>query len=319
MNEYELIKNYFQKLTRKTPGALNLNDDVFFDKKNKLVMSVDTYTNHNHFIDLKKPDLVIKKILRSSISDLICKGVKPKYYFISGSGNKKNFSKLKLSKISKSLNQEQNRYKIFLGGGDTVFSNQLSFSISTIGYSKKIIYRNKTNINDDIYVTGTIGDSYTGLLLLKKKLNFNPKLKNYFINSYFKPDIKYSLIKFIQKFAHSTIDISDGLLSDLNKMINKQNLSYKIYLNKVPISKNLLYILKKNKLLKKNFISNGDDYQVLFSASKSNRRIIENYSKRNNENITRIGKIIKNKGISSLVDINNSIISLKNKGYSHKF
>ena len=87
MHEFELIKNYFQKLSTKSPSALNLNDDVFFDKKNRLVVSVDTYTEGNHFIDFKKPELVIKKIIRSSISDLICKGVKPKYYFISGSGN----------------------------------------------------------------------------------------------------------------------------------------------------------------------------------------------------------------------------------------
>ena len=35
MHEFELIKNYFQKLSKKSPSALNLNDDVFFDKKNK--------------------------------------------------------------------------------------------------------------------------------------------------------------------------------------------------------------------------------------------------------------------------------------------
>ena len=89
MNEFELIKDYFQNLSKKSPSSLNLNDDVFFDKKNNLVVSVDTYTEGSHFIDFKKPELVVKKILRSSISDLICKGVKPKYYFISASGNKK--------------------------------------------------------------------------------------------------------------------------------------------------------------------------------------------------------------------------------------
>ena len=62
MHEFELIKNYFQKLSKKSSNALNLNDDVFFDKKNRLVVSVDTYVEGNHFIDFKKPDLVIKKI-----------------------------------------------------------------------------------------------------------------------------------------------------------------------------------------------------------------------------------------------------------------
>ena len=63
MNEFELIKYYFNKLAKKSIGSLNLNDDVFFDKKNNLVVSVDTYIQGNHFIDFKKPELVIKKIL----------------------------------------------------------------------------------------------------------------------------------------------------------------------------------------------------------------------------------------------------------------
>ena len=81
MHEFKLIKNYFSKLANKSKSSLNLNDDVFFDKNFKLVVSVDTYVEGKHFFNFKKPDLVIKKIIRSSISDLICKGVKPKYYF----------------------------------------------------------------------------------------------------------------------------------------------------------------------------------------------------------------------------------------------
>ena len=93
MHEFDLIKKYFSKLSKHNKSSLDLNDDVFFDKKKSLVISVDTYNQGTHFLDFKKPKLVIKKIIRSSISDLICKGVLPKYYFVSGSGNKKTFSK----------------------------------------------------------------------------------------------------------------------------------------------------------------------------------------------------------------------------------
>ena len=171
MHEFELIKNYFKKLSKKNFAALDLNDDVFFDEKNKLTVSVDTYVEGVHFVNFKRPDLVIKKIIRSSISDLICKGVHPKYYFISASGNKKSFSKSNLKKISKSLKEEQNKYNITISGGDTVFSNKLSFTITTIGFAKNIVYRNKAKVNDDIYVSGNLGDSYIGLLVLKKKLH----------------------------------------------------------------------------------------------------------------------------------------------------
>jgi len=319
MHEFELIKNYFQKLSKKSSSALNLNDDVFFDKKNKLVVSVDTYTEGNHFINFKKPDLVIKKIIRSSISDLICKGVQPKYYFISGSGNKKSFSKSNLSKIGKALNEEQNKYKIFLSGGDTVFSNKLSFTITSIGFANDIVYRNKAKINDDIYVSGNLGDSYLGLLILKNKIKLNHLLSKYFTNQYFMPNLQLKLTAHIKKFANTSIDISDGLLTDLDKMINVQKLSYKLYLKKVPISKNLRKIIDLKKLSKINYISNGDDYQVLFTAPKNMRRIIKKISIKNTIKLTKIGIIQSVGKKSSIVDHKNREISLKNKGYFHQF
>jgi thiamine-monophosphate kinase len=319
MHEFELIKDYFQKLSKKHPSSLNLNDDVFFDKKNRLVVSVDTYTEGNHFIDFKKPDLVIKKIIRSSISDLICKGVQPKYYFISGSGNKKSFSKSNLSKISKSLSQEQNKYKIFLSGGDTVFSNKLSFTITSIGFAKDIIYRNKAKINDDIYVSGNLGDSYLGLLILKNKLKINNQLKRYFINQYFMPNIQLKLTDQIKKFANTSIDISDGLLADLDKMINNQKLSYRLFLDNIPISNNLKKILDLKKLSKINYVSNGDDYQVLFTASKNKVRIIRNIASNCRVKLTKIGSIQSYVKKSSVIDAKNVKIMPKNKGYFHKF
>ena len=319
MHEFELIKNYFQKLSKKSPSALNLNDDIFFDKINRLAVSVDTYIEGNHFINFKNPDLVIKKIIRSSISDLICKGVKPKFYFISGSGNKHTFSKTNLLKISKSLNEEQNKYKIFLSGGDTVFSNKLSFTITTIGFADDIVYRNKAKINDDIYVSGNLGDSYLGLLFLKNKIKLNSLLSKYFINQYFMPNIQLKLTDKIIKFANTSIDISDGLLTDLDKLINNQKLSYKIYLKDIPISNNLKKILDHRKLPKINYISNGDDYQVLFTASKDKSGIIKKIASNNGIKLTKIGitqSIFKK---SSIVDDKNMQIMLKNKGYFHKF
>ena len=319
MNEFELIQNYFQKLSKNTPGSLNLNDDVFFDKHKKLVVSVDTYIEGNHFINFKKPDLVIKKVIRSSISDLISKGVFPKYYFISASGNNKSFTKSNLLKIIRSLSQEQKKYKIYLSGGDTILSKKLSFTITSIGFANNIISRNKTKLNDDIYVTGNIGDSYLGLLILKKKIKLQKRLKEYFIKQYYKPDIQHSLIKHLKKFANSSIDISDGLLSDLEKLTNKQKYSYKILLDKIPISKNLSSVLNLKKLLKKNFISRGDDYQILFTASSNKRSLIKKISTFELLKITRIGKIVNYRQKSSIVDRNDSKIKLNFKGHFHNF
>ena len=319
MHEFQLINKYFLKLSKSNKSSLNLNDDVFFDKNKNLVISVDTYIEGIHFLHFKSPELVIKKIIRSSISDLICKGVQPKFYFISGSGNKKTFSKQNLSKISKSLKQEQKKYRIFLCGGDTTFSNKLSFSITSVGYSKKIIYRNKAKLNDDIYVTGNLGDSFIGLQILKNKIKVKKKASDYFISKYYRPDIQINFIKTLLKYANSSIDISDGLIDDLSKMINKQNLSYNLNQDKIPLSKHLEKLVKDKRLNKSILISNGDDYQVLFTASLRKRRIIRNACKNLGVKITRIGKINSGNEKSIIIDKKGNKIVIKNTGYTHQF
>ena len=319
MHEFELIKKFFSKLSKSNKSSLNLNDDVFFDKKKSLVISIDTYNEGVHFLDFKRPDLVIKKIIRSSISDLICKGVSPKYYFISGSGNKKTFTKKNLSKISNSLRQEQNKYGILLCGGDTTFSNKLSFSITSVGFSKNIVFRNKVKHNDDIYVTGNLGDSYIGLKVLQNRVRTSKKLKDYFVKKYYEPDIQIKLVKELLKFANSSIDISDGLIDDLRKMLNKQKLSYKILEEKIPISRNLHTYLKTNNLKKSNFISNGDDYQVLFTAGVDKSRIIESTSRKLGIKISKIGKIEQNNEKPVFINQKGQHLLIKSSGYKHQF
>ena len=319
MNEFKIINNYFKILTKKNPAAKKLNDDVFFDKKSGTVISVDTYNSNVHFIGFKYPKYIIKKIIRSSLSDLISKGVTPKYYFLSGGGNKNTFTKKNLSLILKSLKEEQKKYSIKIGGGDTVYSKTPSFSVTVIGFSNKIIERNNAKINDDIYVTGNLGDSFLGLKIMQDKINVKGVAKKYFINKHYCPDLPFFFSKKLKSFANTSIDISDGLISDIERLINYQNLSYEINLNNIPISKNLDIFLKKRNKSKTDFVFNGDDYQLLFTSSKKNRKLIKSIAKKMNQKVTIIGKI-NNQQKKNLLKLDNKSLKLANYlGYSHKF
>ena len=304
---------------KKNPAAKNLNDDVFFDNKNGMVISIDTYNSNVHFKGFKYPYLIIKKIIRSSLSDIICKGVIPKYYFLSGGGNKNTFTKRNLSLISRSLKEEQKKYSIKIGGGDTVYSKIPTFTVTTIGFSKSIIERNKAKIKDDIYVTGNLGDSFLGLKFIKNNKIGPKKFQKYFINKYYCPEIPFNFSKKLKNFANTSIDISDGLISDMYRLINKQNLSFEIDLNSIPISRNLTTYLKNNNKKKQELVFNGDDYQLLFTSSKKYRRKISAIAQKMNQKITIIGKI-NNSYKSNILKLGNKSLKLaKYKGYSHKF
>ena len=188
-----------------------------------------------------------------------------------------------------------------------------------MGYSNKIIYRNKAKSNDDIYVTGNLGDSYLGLKALTNKAKLNNKDKSFFVDKYYKPDLPLNLTKYLLKFANSSIDISDGLIDDLTKMINRQSLSFHLFENKIPVTNKLSNFIKKQRLNKINVISNGDDYQVLFTADIKKARIIQNASKSTGIKITKIGKIVSGKNRSSVFDQKDKQIHAKSKGYIHQF
>jgi len=156
-------------------------------------------------------------------------------------------------------------------------------------------------------------------LVLKKDIKINKKLSNYFVNEYYKPEIKYSLTDCLNKFATSSIDLSDGLISDLEKLTNNQNISYQIHLDKIPLSNKLKFVINLKKLRKKNLISRGDDYQVLFTANSKNRNFIKKISSLKKIKITLIGKMCHSKLKSSIIDRKGHQIQIYSKGYFHRF
>ena len=133
------------------------------------------------------------------------------------------------------------------------------------------------------------------------------------------PDLPVKISTKLLKFANSSIDISDGLLGDLCKLINTSKLYFKLDLKKIPISPKLKnYLLKTNKK-KINFISKGDDYQILFTSSKTNRRFIKLFSKEMNQKVTLIGNLT-NETKSNQIIYNKKLLKHRfNEGYSHNF
>ncbi len=316
MNEIEIIDNL--KKIINNPYALNLNDDVFFDKKKLLIASIDTYNENIHYLNFKNPELIIKKAIRSSISDIISKSVDPKYLLISFSGTKKNFNKKNIKLILKSIKQEQKKYNFSLVGGDTTSSNKSSFTICTFGYSKRIVKRNSCFNNDDIYLTGNIGDSSVGLYILKNKLKISSKFKNYFIEKYFKPNLAFGFHRDLYKFASSSIDISDGLLTDLKKLIGNKKSGFIVDLNSLPKSVYFTKLIKQKKISINKHLFNGDDYQILFTAKKKYRKIIFKFSRSWNQKITRIGNITNSR--ANYLIFNNKLKKIKDyQGYIHNF
>ena len=319
MNEFTLINDYLKPLSKKNMSSLNLSDDIYYDFKNKIAISVDTYVEGEHFLDSSNPKKFLKKILRASLSDLYCKGIKPTSYFLSLALNKKLARKKWLKQIKNILNSEQKKFNIHLGGGDTTKSSKLIITIIVKGFSKiKPVLRHTSKINNDIYVTGNIADSYLGLMVLKKKSNYG-KFNKYFIKKYYEPELQTKFFLHLPKIATASIDVSDGVGADLKHLCQNSNCGALISLDLLPLSSYCKILIKSKKIQLKNIFSNGDDYQILFTSNIKNRLKIASLSKKLGIKITRIGRIIKGKNI--LFKQGDNLINLKDNkmGHIHNF
>ena len=144
-------------------------------------------------------------------------------------------------------------------------------------------------------------------------------MSKFFIKRYYEPDLQLEFTNNLLRLANTSIDISDGLIDDLKKMINRQDFSFQIFEEKIPVSKTLKQLIMIKKLKKIDITSKGDDYQILFTASPDKSRIIKKLSKTRGIKITKIGKIISGKNRSKIINIKNKQIEAKNKGYIHQF
>ena len=318
MNEFSIINKYLKPLSSNNSSSLNLQDDIFFDKNRNLAISTDTYVEGIHFLKSSKPKHFIKKILRSSLSDLYCKGVKPKAYFLSVSLNKKYAKHSWLDELKKTLAFEQKKFNIFLGGGDTTSSSKLIITITVIGFSSKIVLRKGSKNNDDIYVTGNICDAFLGLSVLKKKINLQSYNK-YFIKKYFQPDLPIKIAPFLCKIATASIDISDGLMQDLKHICKNSKCGASINLNNLPLSSPCKKAISKKKVNLRNIFSNGDDYQILFTSNRKFRSKINLLSKKMNVKISKIGTIKKDMNITFKYKGKKFKLTATKMGYTHTF
>ena len=144
-------------------------------------------------------------------------------------------------------------------------------------------------------------------------------MNNFFLKSFYEPNIPIKLQPHLYKVAKSSIDISDGILQDLSHLCSFRKLGAIIDLKSVPLSAQCKILINNNKINIRDIFSQGDDYQFLFTSGLENRSKIKKLSKRLNIKITKIGKINKDKLIC--FKYKNEIFdasSLK-KGYTHSF
>ena len=235
-----------------------------------------------------------------ALSDLAACGARPKWYSIAITLPQVEHSWL--NGFSVGLQKFSDEYRIPLIGGDTT-KGKLSITVQVMGEvdSNKAILRSTAKENQLIFVSGIIGNAYLGLKELRDNLGTGSYSK-----AYLEPKAHIDLGLKLSDIASACIDISDGLLQDLNLICQSSNVGAEIYLEKIPTS-----ISEKSLEL----INSGDDYELCFTVDEDKYEELMNVSKILNIPITLIGKTSPSKDLI-LYDVDNQKVEL-NSGYSH--
>ena len=318
ISEKYIIHKYLRNLHYNKIETFNFNNDAAYLKvpKNKqLVVTNDTILESTDFFKNDPPESIANKIVTCNLSDISSMGASPYAYTLSLCLPDK-ITDTWLTKFTKKLQILQKKYNFFLIGGDLSKSNKIIISSNFFGFVSKgkILNRTGAKVNDDIWITGNLGESSIGLAIRKKKIRLNNISQKYFLSKYLYP--QHCIIgDKINNLATSAIDISDGFYGDLEKLINEKKIGACINSTLIPFSFKTKQLIR-SKIIKFNYLlSAGDDYELLFTSNSRNSSTISKLAKNNNIKITKVGRIIEKKGLY----LDGNKIKIVNKSFQHIF
>lgn len=286
MNEFNLIHHYFSKksFTRKDV-LLGIGDDAavtMVPENQCLVTTTDTLVENVHFLEGTSAADIAYKTIAVNLSDLAAMGAEPAWINLSLS--LPSVDEAWLAEFSDMVAELCEYYSIQLIGGDTI-KGKLSLSLTAQGFvpQESILKRSGAQSGDWIFVTGTLGDAGAGLDILQGKLDIKDKnASEYLVNRHLRPSPRVMAGTCLRRIASSCIDISDGLLQDVQHISRTSNTGILLQLDKLPISPALGQNVESLEKALEYATGAGDDYELLFTVSEeqktSMKTTLDNYS-----------------------------------------
>ena len=316
MNEFEIIRRYFESKDLPVSVKLGVGDDgaiIHNDPAKNLVVATDTLVSGVHFpADSSACDIGYRSVV-VNVSDIAAMGGKPEWMTLALSLSETNPEWLK--GFSKGLFLASDEYSLNLIGGDLTKAEQNIITIQMIGEvdTDAQLLRSNAQPGELLFVSGTLGDAAAGLEQFEKKAALN-QYNQYLIERFFRPTARVDIGQAIMDYASSSIDISDGLIGDLKKIMSASDVGALINIEDIPLSKEMLKIYdpKKSQAFA---LSGGDDYELLFTASAENLSKILDISKEIDQKITHIGNITENKNLECRKE--GVIYEYQDEGYLH--
>ena len=269
----EAIVALLAPLTDGDPGAFGLKDDCALltpEPGTELVLKIDPVAEGVHFPVGEAPEDIAWKALAVNVSDLAAKGATPVGYLMALSFPQAP-SRRWLSAFVAGLREAQTRFGCHLLGGDTDRRpGPLTVSITAIGSvpQGQMVRRTTARAGCTLLVSGTIGDAALGLALAKEPAvaatwGLSQAEADYLIGRYRHPEPRLALAPLLRQYAAAAMDLSDGLVKDLERMLRGSGIAGRLRAGDVPLSEAARKVVACEPQRLAQLITGGDDYEVL--------------------------------------------------------
>lgn len=295
--------------------GIGIGDDAAVIKQNDQnfqIITKDILIEDIHFkLDYFSFDLLAQKAIAVNLSDIAAMGAIPEYFFL-GLGVPKKYQK-DVNLFFKGVKKSCDLYNIELAGGDYSSSDLLFISITMIGRGSNPVFRKNAEVQDYVCITKSPGESALGLKLLQSKQESEMSEDEIcFANKQKQVVPELAKGQLLSEYANSMMDVSDGLIKDLNRILTSSKKGSIIYYDKIPVSNRFKLICNKYNISEEEMIlSGGEDYGLLFTISKEKEILLN----KKQISYTIIGEITT--GNELKINKNNKFIKNKFSGYDH--
>jgi thiamine-monophosphate kinase len=289
--EFGLIRRLARALhARDKSVAVGIGDDCAVlrsaDPEKFLLLTCDPVVEGIHFLRGTDPRRVGAKAMARNLSDIAAMGGVPRWAVIS-IGVRPDTPVRDVEKLYAGLREMARRFGCAIVGGDTTHVAREPFVVVTVVGEverKRVALRSGARVGDVVFVTGKLG----GSLRSGKHLTFMPRVR----------EARWLVENFS---VHAMMDVSDGLASDLERLVESSRVGFDICADAVPANGSLRAAL-----------CDGEDFELAFTVAARDAAALERkWKSKFNLRLTRIGRVVRRRAV--LLDG----VLLAAKGYDH--
>jgi thiamine-monophosphate kinase len=247
-----------------------------------------------------------------NLSDIAAMGASPSWALLSL--NLASIDEDWLREFAQGFSTLARRHGVCLVGGN-LSRGALSITVELAGLvaAGQALRRDGARAGDELYVSGTLGDAAQGCALLREGRMAAEEDARYLRQRFEYPTPRVALGQALRGIASACIDLSDGLSTDLGRLLDASGCGAELSIESLPLSEPLRRSLADEAW--RLALSGGEDYELCFTAAPERAQRVRELAGRIGQPLTRIGVLVTSPGLS--LKSGNTTIPLSIHGFDH--